>query len=261
MAAAGIREVGVVIAPETDSEIRAAAGDGERFGVSITYVEQVAPLGLAHAVLTAEPFLGESPFVMYLGDNLLRDASPTSLRPFAPRSPTRSSCSRRCPTRRTTASPSSTGRVALRVSWRSRPSRARTSRSSACTCSRPTCSRRRVRSSLRGAESSRSPTRSSSSSTGACAWTPTSCRGVEGHRSGRGHARSEPPDPRRPRRARQGRARRLARRRWCGHRLRHAARARHCARPRGDRRRVGRVRRLRRAVHRDWGASVQSAAR
>ena len=215
MAAAGIREVGVVIAPETDSEIRAAAGDGERFGVSITYVEQEAPLGLAHAVLTAEPFLGESPFVMYLGDNLLRDASPTSLRPFAPRSPTRSSCSRRCPTRRTTASPSSTGRVALRVSWRSRPSRARTSRSSACTCSRPTCSRRRVRSSLRGAESSRSPTRSSSSSTGACAWTPTSCRGVEGHRSGRGHARSEPPDPRRPRRARQGRARRLARRRWC----------------------------------------------
>jgi glucose-1-phosphate thymidylyltransferase len=48
MAAAGIREVGVVIAPETGSEIRAAAGDGERFGVSITYIEQEAPLGLAH---------------------------------------------------------------------------------------------------------------------------------------------------------------------------------------------------------------------
>jgi len=72
MAAAGIEEVGIIIAPETGDEIRAAAGDGSRFGLAISYIEQDEPLGLAHAVLTAEKFLGDAPFVMYLGDNLLR---------------------------------------------------------------------------------------------------------------------------------------------------------------------------------------------
>src|ERR671918_2360954 len=72
MAEAGIEEVGIIIAPETGSEIREAAGDGSRFGVRIEYIEQEAPLGLAHAMLTGEPFLGDSPFVMYLGDNLLQ---------------------------------------------------------------------------------------------------------------------------------------------------------------------------------------------
>ena len=70
MADAGIRQVGIVVG-DTAPEIRAAVGDGARWGLEVTYIEQDAPRGLAHAVLVSEPYLGREPFVMYLGDNLL----------------------------------------------------------------------------------------------------------------------------------------------------------------------------------------------
>jgi glucose-1-phosphate thymidylyltransferase len=70
---AGVSELGIVIAPDTGDEIRASVGDGSRFGARVAYVQQPEPLGLAHALLTAEEFLEDGPFVMYLGDNLLRD--------------------------------------------------------------------------------------------------------------------------------------------------------------------------------------------
>jgi glucose-1-phosphate thymidylyltransferase len=72
LCAAGVTDVGIVVG-DTHAEIEAAVGDGSALGIRVTYIRQQAPLGLAHAVLTAEEFLAGSPFVMYLGDNLLRD--------------------------------------------------------------------------------------------------------------------------------------------------------------------------------------------
>ena len=71
MAEAGITEVGIIVG-DTRAEIAEAVGDGSHFGVKLTYIPQDAPLGLAHCVLIARDFLGDDDFVMYLGDNLLR---------------------------------------------------------------------------------------------------------------------------------------------------------------------------------------------
>jgi glucose-1-phosphate thymidylyltransferase len=71
VAASGIRDVGIVINPDTGEDIKRALGDGRGLGVAISYVMQEAPLGLAHVIQAAEPFLKGEPFVFFLGDNVV----------------------------------------------------------------------------------------------------------------------------------------------------------------------------------------------
>ncbi len=78
---AGIGDIGIIVG-DTQCEIEAAVGDGSRWGVKIAYIRQQEPLGLAHAVKIAEPYLGEDHFVMYLGDNLVKDGITSLVREF-----------------------------------------------------------------------------------------------------------------------------------------------------------------------------------
>ncbi len=86
IAQAGIREVGIVVG-DTAQEIQSAVGDGGRWGLEVTYIPQPEPLGLAHAVMIAEPYLGTTPFVMYLGDNLVTSGIAELVQAFEERKP------------------------------------------------------------------------------------------------------------------------------------------------------------------------------
>ncbi len=68
---AGINDIGIIVG-DTGDQVRAAVGDGTHFGARITYLPQSAPLGLAHAIITAREWLGDDPFCMFLGDNFLK---------------------------------------------------------------------------------------------------------------------------------------------------------------------------------------------
>ena len=103
---AGIRQVGIVVSDpremlkpdhrtgemmtvmvNSQAEIKAAVGDGSRFGLDVSYIEQEAPLGLAHAVKIAADYLAGEPFVMYLGDNLIKDGITPFVREFTAEGP------------------------------------------------------------------------------------------------------------------------------------------------------------------------------
>lgn len=69
---AGITDIGVVLGQKGRNEIQEFLGDGSAFDVDITYIVQGEPLGLAHAAGCAREFVGDDDFVMYLGDNILK---------------------------------------------------------------------------------------------------------------------------------------------------------------------------------------------
>lgn len=66
---AGIRDIGIVVG-DTRKEIKREVGNGEKWKINISYIYQSEPLGLAHAVKTAASFIGDSDFLMVLGDNM-----------------------------------------------------------------------------------------------------------------------------------------------------------------------------------------------
>lgn len=78
----GITEIAIVIG-DTGEQVKACVGDGEQFGASITYIQQDAPRGIAHGVAIARDFLGDSRFVMYLGDNFVMGGIRSYVESFA----------------------------------------------------------------------------------------------------------------------------------------------------------------------------------
>ena len=250
MYAAGIREVGIVVG-ETRAEIEAAVGDGSRFGLAVTYLPQEAPLGLAHAVLISEAYLGDSPFVMYLGDNLLKEGIAPFVRDFEQSAPDALILLQKV------ADPQSYGIAELEdgrvVRLVEKPAEPRSDLALVGVylftpavfderqghhAVRP----RRARDHRRHPAHGR-PRPARRAARGA--------RLVEGHRQARGHARGQPPHPQHHRAARRGHDRRLRHRGPGADRRRQRARALHGARPRRHRRRLPPQRRVHRTVHVD----------
>lgn len=85
LAKAGVKDIAMIVG-DTRGEVMAAVGDGSKFGLKVTYIHQEKPLGLAHCVLMAKEVLGDSDFIMYLGDNFIRDGVDEFVESFTRRS-------------------------------------------------------------------------------------------------------------------------------------------------------------------------------
>ncbi len=83
---AGIKEIAIIVG-DTKDDIQGAVGNGDQWGIRISYIEQDEPLGLAHAVMISEDFLGKEPFVMYLGDNILKNGIKSLVEDFRKKKP------------------------------------------------------------------------------------------------------------------------------------------------------------------------------
>ena len=69
---AGIKDIAIIIGDVYPEKVKEFYGNGEKFGVNLTYVYQDNPKGIAHAISLCQDFIGDDKFVVYLGDNILR---------------------------------------------------------------------------------------------------------------------------------------------------------------------------------------------